>query len=367
MKHGIAVLAAAALVAFTTLTAFAVPGDRAEREEKRSVDASGKKELTLKNARGRTVVVGKDGVHEVSIVIKRTAQGRDKEDAEELLDDLDVQVEEHGDRVTVETRDDRYGNHSLWSYVKGDRRSAWVDYTIEVPRSFSVSASTTSGEVRISNIEGNASVGATSGEIDVRAVGGNADVAITSGDVNVAEIGGNLELSATSGDVTVDKVGGKLVLRGTSGEFKVTRAGGDVNAEFSSGDFTLEGCSGDVSFDASSGDATMTEVTGSINASTSSGSIEVLIIPVKDRSFELSSSSGDIRVHYVPVKDFGFQLDVKTASGSIEGDLPIKVSRVDRRRLQGVVASGAARVDIETASGDVTILERSESASKGDR
>lgn len=367
MKHGIAVLAAAALVACTTLTAVATPGDRAEREEKRSVDAAGKKELAVKNARGRTVVVGKDGVGQVSIVINRSARGRDKEDAEELLDALDVQIDEHGDRVVIETRDDRYGNHSLWSYMKGDRRSAWVDYTIEVPRGFSVSASTTSGEVRISNIAGNATAAATSGEVDVRAVGGDADVSATSGDVTVAEIGGNLDLAATSGDVTIDKVGGRLVLKGTSGDFRVTRAGGDVNAQLSSGDFTLEGCSGDVSFDASSGDATITEVTGDVNASTSSGTIEVLIIPVKDRKFELSSSSGDIRVHYVSVKDFGFQLDVKTSSGSIEGDLPIKVSRVDRRRLQGVVASGAARVDIETASGDVTILERSESASRSGR
>jgi hypothetical protein len=69
----------------------------------------------------------------------------------------------------------------------------------------------------------------------------------------------------------------------------------------------------------------------------------------------------------VAVKDYGFRLDVQTASGSIEGDLPIKVSRVDRRRLQGVVGSGAARVEIATASGDVTILERNESAQKRDR
>jgi DUF4097 and DUF4098 domain-containing protein YvlB len=78
----------------------------------------------------------------------------------------------------------------------------------------------------------------------------------------------------------------------------------------------------------------------------------------------LSSSSGDVSVHYVPVKDFGFQLDVRTASGSIEGDLPIRVTRVDRRRLQGVVGSGAASLEIETSSGDVMILERSEAASK---
>jgi DUF4097 and DUF4098 domain-containing protein YvlB len=124
----------------------------------------------------------------------------------------------------------------------------------------------------------------------------------------------------------------------------------------------LEGCSGNVSFRAASGDAVLREIDGSVDASSSSGDIEVLIIPVADRAFNLSTSSGDIVAYYVPVKGYGFQLDVRTSSGSIEGDLPIKVTRADRRRLQGAVGSGAARLDVETASGDVTITERAEAA-----
>jgi DUF4097 and DUF4098 domain-containing protein YvlB len=366
MKHGITGLASAVLIALTAVSALAA-GGRVDREEKHSVSAAGKKELSVKNPRGRTVVVGKDGLVDVSIVVTRSARGRDAEDANSLLDRLEVQIEERGDRVCVETRDDGSRDRGIWSYVKGDHRSAWVDYTIEVPHGFRVSASTTSGEVRISNIGGDAEVSATSGDIDVRAIGGNAAISVTSGNVEAAEIGGDMELSATSGDVTIDKVGGKLKLDGTSGDFNVSRVGGDATVRLSSGDFVLEGCSGNVSFDAASGDARITEVTGGIQASTSSGDIEVLIVPVADRVFDLNSSSGDISVHYVPVKDYGFQLDVKTGSGSIEGDLPIKVTQVDRRRLQGTVGSGAARVEIETASGDVTIMERSESAAKSGR
>jgi hypothetical protein len=44
--------------------------------------------------------------------------------------------------------------------------------------------------------------------------------------------------------------------------------------------------------------------------------------------------------------------------------MPIKVSRVDRRRLQGVVGTGTSRIQIETASGDVTIIEKSDAAAK---
>jgi hypothetical protein len=365
MKHGIAGLAV--LITLTALTTATAAGGRVDREERRTVSAAGKNELSVKNPRGRTVVVGKDGLSEVSIVVTKSARGHDAQDANELLDRLEVEIGERGGEVWVETHDDGSKDGGIWSYVKGDHRNAWVDYTIEVPRGFSVSASATSGEVRISNIQGDAAVSATSGAVDIRAIGGAAEVAITSGSVDAVEIGGDMELSATSGDVVIDKVGGKLKLEGTSGDFNVTRVGGDAAVRLSSGDFVLEGCSGNVSFDAASSDARITEVTGSIEASTSSGDIEVLIVPVADRLFDLSSSSGDIDVHYVPAKEYGFRLDVKTGNGSIEGDLPIKVSRLDRRRLQGVVGTGAARVEIETASGDVTIMEQGESASTSGR
>jgi len=344
--------------------AVAGPGTKLEREEKSAVAAAGKKSLVVKNARGRTVVVGREGASTISIVALKTAVGSDKESATELLDHISVEVTERGDEVIVETRDDAKWDHeiSLWSVVKGGRRSVWVDYTIEVPHAFHVSASTTSGEVRVSNLQGGADVAATSGDVSIRAVGGNSSARLTSGDLEVVDVGGDLSVSATSGSVVVDNVKGTLEIEGTSGDFRAARIGKNADVQLASGDFVLEGCSGNVSFRAASGDAVMREVDGSVNASSSSGDIEVLVIPVADRSFSLSTSSGDIGLYYIPVKGFGFQLDVRTSSGSIEGDLPIKVTRADRRRLQGIVGSGAARVDIETASGDVTITERAEAA-----
>ena len=44
---------------FLTDSALAVPGDRQEKEEKATVPAKGKVALVVKNARGRTVVVGR--------------------------------------------------------------------------------------------------------------------------------------------------------------------------------------------------------------------------------------------------------------------------------------------------------------------
>jgi hypothetical protein len=358
----------AALVG-TMAAAPALAGNRVEREEKRVVDAAGKSSISIKNSSGRTVVVGKSDAASVTVVAVKTVTGREGDEANARLDRLEVQIGEHGDQITVETHEDNkpVKIKSVWRLIKDSHRSAWVDYTIEVPIAFSVTATAASGEVRVSNIGGGADVSAASGDVSVRAVGGDTSARITSGNLEAIEIGGNLTVETASGDVIVDNVRGTLKVDGTSGDCRVARIGRNAELRLSSGEMTLEGCSGDVSARTASGDIHIDEVQGSVDASSSSGDIDVLIIPTRDRSFALSSSSGDIDLYYVAVKDFGFDLDVRTSSGSIQGDLPIRVSRVDRRQLQGVVGSGAARVEIATASGDVTIVERNQSATKSNR
>jgi DUF4097 and DUF4098 domain-containing protein YvlB len=367
--HRIAVLAVAAGLVLAA-PAGAIPGDRLEKEEKVTVPAAGRTGITVKNARGRTVLVGRADAKEVSIVAMKTAVGKDDEDSRAMLDRISVDVSERGDQIVVETRDaNKYDDWSwsVLSVVKGSRRSAWVDYTIEVPHAFAVNASTTSGEVRVSNIGGRADVSATSGDVSIRGVAGGARANLTSGELEVSDVGGDLSVAATSGNVVIDNVRGAIELRGTSGDFQVSRIGRNADVQLTSGDFVLEGCSGDVIFRAASGDARMTEVDGSLDASSSSGDIEALVTPQGDRQFMVSTSSGDVNLYYVPVKNYGFRLDIRTSSGTIEGEMPIKVSRVDRRRLRGVVGTGAARIEIETASGDVTIVEKNDAARKPER
>jgi DUF4097 and DUF4098 domain-containing protein YvlB len=361
---GAATLAA---VLLASVPADAVPGDRVEKEEKTTVQGAGKTGITIKNARGRTVLVGRQDATTVSVVAMKTAVGKDAAEAKAMLDKVSMDVSERGDQVVIETRDgNKYEDWgwSVLSVVKGTRRSAWIDYTIEVPYGFAVSASTASGEIRISNVGGRAEVAATSGDVSIRGVAGGARASLTSGEFEASDIGGDLAVSATSGNVVIDNVRGALEIEGTSGDFQVSRIGKDLKAQLTSGDFVLEGCSGNVVFRAASGDARLTEIGGSVDASSSSGDIELLVTPVAERKFMVSTSSGDVNLFYVPVKNYGFLLDVSTASGSIEGEMPIKVNRVDRRRLQGVVGSGLARIEIDTASGDVSIMENNDAATK---
>ena len=76
----------------------------------------------------------------------------------------------------------------------------------------------------------------------------------------------------------------------------------------------------------------------------------------KDNVF--TSSSGDVDVVFEAREGYGFLLDISTNSGAIEGDLDIKLNKISRKILRGVVGSGDGLVYIETASGDIRIKQK---------
>lgn len=366
-RLGLAVLGLT-VVLCAALAGSAHAGHKVEREHRRTVAVTDHTAVTVSNPRGKTVIVGREGATEVVIIATKIAKAQDKEMAEEILARLHYEVREKDGIIVVRTVTDGMDDgRSLLSALLGRKQLACIDYAIEVPQSFSVETATTSGDVRVSNVRGPAAVSATSGAIELREIEGEVTVALTSGRIEARDVGGNLMVAASSGDVIVENVGGSFTMHATSGSARVLRVAGDTEIVLVSGSFELKGCLGDVTFRTSSGDAEIVDVGGNINAVTSSGDIDVMILPIEGKNFMLSSSSGNIGVFYLTPEDYGFFLDVSTASGSIEGDMDIKVDKISRRELRGVVGSGASKIMIETASGDVSIIERSSASVRGSK
>jgi len=357
LKNSITVACATTLLAGTAADVHA--GHRSEREDRQTVSVADQTGVFVVNPRGRAVVIGNPDASEVTIVATRVAKARSEKDAEALLQKIEWKVYEKDGQIVVKTtREGDRGDRSLWSVIRGDHAVAWVDYAIEVPRRLDVRIATTSGEGRIRSIDGLARVHATSGDVEVRDVGGGVQVDLTSGTVEARDIRGDMTLVASSGSANLDGIDGSVEVTATSGSLALYRVGGNTTVTLVSGDLTVRGCLGDVVFVTQSGDAEIHDVEGSISAVTSSGDLDVIIVPVGEKEFNLSSSSGDIDVRYSVPDDYGFKLNVNTNSGSIEGDMAIKVDKITRRQLKGIVGSGKSRVVIETASGDVKISQK---------
>jgi hypothetical protein len=344
------------------LAGAAYAGHKVQREDRKTVNVTGQTTLVITNTRGKTIVVGHPDSRQVKIIASKWVKAANAESAERIMKDLDYEVEVLENDILIVsklpgiTKEDR----SLWELVKRHGQIAWIDFTVEVPSRFDVHTNTTSGDVQLTNIAGLVNVNATSGDVLLRDIGGESEIEITSGDVEAGEIGGNLRIVASSGSAEVRRVKGTLAVQATSGNVYASEIGGNTLVSLITGSLDLTGCLGDVNFSTSRGNARIAGVIGGVNATTSSGKLDVVIVPVGDKEFYLNTASGDVVLHYAPAEDYGFLLDVNTCTGWIKGDLDIRtVSQISRHKLRGVVGNGKSKVIIETASGNVSIVELS--------
>lgn len=356
----------AVAVALLLASTIAQAGHKLEREDRKKVDVSGQTVIVIKNTRGKTIVVGEPGSKQVNIVANKWVGAKDAESAQRIMDALVFEVEVSDDKIVVISKlpEASQKDSSIWSVVKGGKLKAYIDLTVEVPYEFSVETYTTSGDVQVTNLAGEARISATSGDVLLRDIGGGSVIELTSGNIRAGDVGGDLRIAASSGDTEIKRVKGLVAVQATSGNVYAYEVGGDAMVNLVTGDFKIKGCLGDVNFSTAAGNAEIADVLGGVNATSSSGDLDVVIVPVGEKEFYLNTATGNIALHFVTVTDYGFLLNVNTCTGSIKGDLDIELEKITRRTLKGVVGSGKSRVIIETASGDVSIFERTEKNEK---
>ena len=151
------------------------------------------------------------------------------------------------------------------------------------------------------------------------------DVATVSGDVIGRGIRGEAEVASVSGDVRLDDVVAKLVEAHTvSGDVELTGIKAD--------EVVAETVSGDVEF---SGD-------------------------IRPRgNYDMKTLSGDVTMR-IP-KNSGAQITGASFSGDFNTSFPITTTATSkytsRKRINGTIGDGSARIRVESFSGDVNLKE----------
>ncbi len=177
---------------------------------------------------------------------------------------------------------------------------------------------------------------------DVRDTRGDVEVTSQSGDLHLDNIG-RLDLSTLSGDVEVRGVTGDIAAHTISGDFHVDEVKGDVDVETVSGGIEVRG--------ATSKFVRMHSVSGDL---VYAGTID------PSGRYELSAHSGEIGIT-MPANTSA-QIGVSTWSGSIDSDFPITLKpgehgfgSASTKKFTFEIGGGAARVSLESFSGDITI------------
>lgn len=162
-----------------------------------------------------------------------------------LLEDIKLEIRREGDTVYVRTV-----LPDLSSGLFGFTRYAYLDVTVDVPKTASVKVDDSSGDMRVSDVHG-AQITDSSGDQTLERISGDLDVADSSGEIRISEVTGSLKLRDSSGDVDVRSVQGDvLVTVDTSGDMDISHVTGGVHiVSDSSGDIEIADVKRDVTID----------------------------------------------------------------------------------------------------------------------
>jgi lia operon protein LiaG len=256
---------------------------------------------------------------------------------------------DRGSSTTLRVRDDGTfgdgdsGNDDSGRKVKvsgvGEGLRAHADLKVKMPTGSRVCLHLAVGKVSISNVNGELLVDGHSAPVTASGTRGKLVLDVGSGPVHVSGAEGSLNVDTGSGPVEISGFnGGELSIDTGSGEV----TGSDLVAS-------------EIQIETGSGDIKLTAVTSPVlNLETGSGSVGAdLRGPVRELAVE--TGSGDVSVR-APAS-LAAAVEIETASGGIETDFPLQVTRHSRDHVVGRIGNGTGTVAIETGSGDVRLLK----------
>jgi DUF4097 and DUF4098 domain-containing protein YvlB len=258
--------------------------------------------LRLDTDVGSVDVVGGAG-HEV--VIHAELNGSDA-----FLADLNITAEQASSGVTVTARK----AHESW-FNWFDFGEKHVQFTIDVPRDYSI-------ELRTSG-----------GHLDVRSVNGPVRGTTAGGSIVVQDVTGSVKMHTSGGSIDAEHINGAIELGTSGGSISVTDTrGGDLDAHTSGGGIRLK------------------NIDASVRADTSGGSVNAEIR--SNHGISLSTSGGTINL-LLP-EDVGASVDASTSGGRVSSALPFSSTETaEPSHLRGAIHGGGQQVVLHTPGGSI--------------
>jgi len=195
-------------------------------------------DLTVETTGGDIrVIAGTGNEVKVTATLKIDASSAPK--ADQLQRELDLQINQQGDAVSVRAKYPNSGWHwGSWPPIA-------VSFTVSVPSRYNTSLSTSGGNIELADVSGrahlstsggNLSILRVEGEVDGRTSGGNIVVESLRGQLTAITSGGNIRAGIDGmlkGDVRLSTSGGNVdvsVDKATRFDLRSHTNGGDIDA-----------------------------------------------------------------------------------------------------------------------------------------
>lgn len=364
--------------------------------------------IRVSNTGGKVEVSSWDQPYADVRAVKHSHHGRaelDRVSIEINSANTSLDIQTVYDCSKVHSREGEGFLHRLFGDMDSGSR-AWVDYTIRIPRTAILEqVKTSSGDIDIRDVHGDASLHASSGNITVSGADGALDIRSSSGDItatrcllryvhsssgdiHLMDVRGNFQVESSSGDGEITGADGQIDAHSSSGDYTIRDARGMTSVETSSGlvraencilsnvkttsgDIRLRGVRGDMKLRTSSGTVQVEGTDGTVDAHSTSGNIWIEGLVLRSAT----SSSGDIRIRAaglagsvllsatsgditVDIPDgVNADLVLETSSGNLNNrsGQPISATAITRKKIAGRLGSGGAPFVVRTSSGNVEL------------
>jgi DUF4097 and DUF4098 domain-containing protein YvlB len=295
-----------ALVIFLAINAFAGHKDYLDR--KFDVKPGGL--LTLDSDRG-SVLIETNTNNKVMIEVVLKADTRDKDRAQEIFDNFEIEFDQDGKNVIIVAEYKK--SRSFWGGKK-DRFN--VEFSISVPEKYNLDIITAGGSIMVDDLEG---------DIDASTSGGSLNFRKTKGSIHGRTSGGSISLKKCEGLADVRTSGGSINIGHVKGDVDARTSGGSINVE---------------------------EVIGVINASTSGGSVTAHITGQPKDDCRLTTSGGSVNIYMD--ENVGITVDAKTSAGYVDTDFPVTMKgKLKKSVLRGDINGGGPELYLRTSGGNI--------------
>lgn len=245
-----------------------------------------------------------------------------------------VRVEaDHSSRDRVNIRTTEAVLRVSTSSERGPSRT--VDFTLTAPRWMPIVLDGTYVDIDLEGMQG---------EVTAETVGGDVRLKGGTGTVNLKSVEGIIEVDGSKGRITLNTVNEGVFVRDAAGEIVAETVNGDLTLErIDSSSVDVATVNGDVLYDGSVRDG------GAYRFATHNGDVEMRVPDQINATVFVRTYRGDFDSHF----------DVTVPETAASQDDNRRRERRNRR-FNFTLGSGAARIDLESFGGDISLLKRSQ-------
>jgi len=184
------------------------------------------------------------------------------------------------------------------------------------------------------------------------------------GDISIENINGDIDIKTDDGSVSLARITGDIKVRSNDGSVNIQEFNSDVNLQRAAwidiqtddGSVTMSRVVGDIKVRINDGSTKVQEVAGNVNIESDDGRITVVYAEDAGGVCNVSLVTDDAAVDLTAPANFSVSAEIITDDGSINTDLPIKVTgKLGKSGIRGTIGTGEGRLYIKTNDGSIRI------------